>query len=331
MKKAAILIPHYKSWKLLAICIEAFKRFQFPLEHDIVVCDNSVGHPSIKVLAETELGDGVKIVNGDPQLPSHAHGLELALEATDADWIFSTESDCWPIQDSWGSHWVKASADYDFIGPYMHLAGGKFVHPAAMMCSRDVLNAAEKWIEKQREEWDFVPAAGISLGVSDKAYHVVAKKNFIKSKGPSDSMLNEIENWRKAGPYQNMISFEDDSFSNYDQRGNIQNWEPQEGREWHLRIGYEPGQFLSSFAARFFKVFHAPCEIQWMSGRVGQQAAYSDIFGAVRHLWAGTSATVVDGLEDEVKRFKREQVNHYFSLLPENIRMEVEKLEKEYA
>lgn len=330
MKKAAILIPSFKSFRWLAVCVHFFKKYQFPLEHDIVVCDNSPGHPSIKVLTETPLGEGVKIVQGDKELPSHSHGLELALEATDADWIFSTETDCFPSQDSWGNHWIKASADYDLIGPYMHLAGGRFIHPAGMGCSRHVIDAANEWIKKHKE-WIFVPSAGISLGVSNKAYHVVCRESWMKARISSPELEAQVAIWKRAGAYQNQISFDDDSFDNYDQRGQIENFEPREGKNFCLRVGYEPGQWLSSFASRFFKTFHAPCEIQWMPGRQGRQAAYSDIFGAMRHIWAGTSATVVDGLEDEVKRFKREQMNHYFSQLPSDIRSHIEQLERENA
>lgn len=330
MKKAAILIPHFKSWKFLAICVHAFKKFQFPLEHEIVVCDNSPSHNSIRVLTDTRLGDGVKIVKGDVELPSHAHGLELALEQTDADWIFTAETDSFPIQDSWGNHWIKASADYDFIGPYMHLAGGKFVHPAGMGCSRSVLDAAQKWINEHKQ-WVFVPSSAITLGVSNRAYHVVCRESWFKAKVQSLELERQIEIWKRSGPYQNMISFDDDSFDTYDQRGQIENFEPREGKNYHLRIGYEPGQWLSSFAARFFKVFHAPCQIQWMPGREGRQAAYSDIFGAFRHIWAGTSATVVEGLEDEVKRFKRRQMEECWLSVPEDIRAHIEKLEEQNA
>ena len=69
-----------------------------------------------------------------------------------------------------------------------------------------------------------------------------------------------------------------------------------------------------------------------MDGRENQQAQFSDIFdGAFRHLWGGSSATVVDGLDDEVKRFKREQIDFYWKNVPQKLRHEIELLEAKYA
>jgi hypothetical protein len=331
MKRLSILIPHYKSWKLLAICVHAFKRYEFPLPYEIIVCDNSPGHPSIKALTNTELGDGVKVVQGNPDLPSHAHGLELAYAASTGDAIFTTETDCFPTQDSWGNAFIKASSEYDYIAPYMELAGGIFGHPAGALVKRHVVESAQKWIDDHKD-WVFVPSSATRLGTSDKGYHVVCLESWLNGQYGSEEILKQVSIWKKSGPWQNMLSFDDDSFDSYWRRDGIKSWEPAEDRVWYNRIGYEPGQWLWYYVQHHnIPRLKAPFEITWMPGRENRQAASSVILGGMTHLWAGTSATVVDGLEDEVKRFKREQVEHYFSQLPEKLRHDIELLEKEDA
>lgn len=329
MKKLSILIPHYKSWKWLAICVHAFKRFQFPIEHEIIVADNSPGHPSIKAIADTPLGEGVKVVQGDPELPSHGHGYELALAEATGDWIFTAETDSFPVVDSWGNEYIKASAEFQYIGPYGHWAGGKFVHPCGAMVNRSVLNDAQAWINRH-QSWDFVPSAAILLGTSDKAYHVVAHMDWLMAKAIPEEFLRQINIWKRAGVWQNMISFDTDSFSNYSLRDRITRWDPTEGKFAYNRIGYEPGQWLSYYVQHHrVPVLHATNHLHWMPGREGRQAAHSDIFGVYRHIWAGTSATVVEGLEDEVKRFKREQMNQLWQQVPADIRSYIEELERQ--
>lgn len=329
MRKIAILIPHYKSWKWLPIAVNSFKQYPFSIEHEIIVCDGSPGHPSIRAITETSLGEGVKVVSGDPELPSHGQGLSLAWEQASpgCDWAFTTETDAVALRHGWGEPYIKASVGSDLIGPHMALAGGKFVHPAGAMYSRRLIDAMKDW-QKKHADWVFVPSAAITLGLSDRAYHVVCHKNYLDGKNLSADKLKEIEVWSRSGPWQNMIAFDNDSFDDYWLRSQITNWEPT-GAQAYLRIGYEPGQNLSGFAhANGFNCVHTPCHIEWMPGRENQQAAYSDIYnGAFRHIWAGTSATVVEGLADEVKTFKTKQMNDYWQTVPADIRREIEKME----
>lgn len=296
------------------------------------MCDGSPGHPSIKSITETSLGDGVKVVSGDPELPSHGQGLSLAWDqaSPDCDWAFTAETDSFPTRHGWGENYIKASVGVDIIGPRMMLAGGIFVHPAGAMYSRRLIDAMKDWQERHAD-WCFVPSAGISLGLSDKAYHVVARRDWLMGKNLPADKWKEIEIWSRSGPWQNMLSFDVDSFDDYFLRASIKNWEPT-GEPAYLRIGYEPGENLSMFADSMgFKSFHAPYHVEWMDGRRDQQAAYSDIFdGAFRHIWAGTSATVVDGLDEPVKAFKRNQMAELWNKLPVKLRHEIELMEAKH-
>ncbi len=331
MKKLTIAFAHAFTWRWTAIAVHALKKFQFPLEHEIIVVDNSPSDPSIKCLTETRLGEGVKIIQGDPDLPSHGQALSLAYEACDSDWFFTSESDALPVVDSWGNEYVKASADFDYIGPYMALAGGKFIHPCGAMGHRKVIEAAKAW-RALFPDWIFVTGAAAELHLSDKAYHVSCTQKFWDDANIPCSVSERQERdsavWKKAGPWQEMLSFTDDSFSNYWQRELPDLSGPT--KDAYLRIGYEPGQHLSAFALRNFKCLMAPFEMKWVPGFTDRQAAYSDVFGAFRHCWCGTSS-FSPAIDTIVREFKMKQMNELFLQLPEDLRHEILALEAKYA
>lgn len=328
MKKVAITFAHWETWRWTAIAVYFLKKYQFPIEQEIVVVNNSVGHPSIKCLTHTSLGEGVKIIEGDPTIPSHGQALSLAYEACDSDWIFTSESDALPIKDSWGHEYVKAACEFDYIGPWMALAGGHFIHPCGALGSRKVIEGAKAW-RKQYPEWVFASGSAIDLGVSDRPYHVSCTKEFLESKNPSKCLRDSVLLWAKAGPWQEMLSFDDDSFDNYWMRQNIKHLAPV-GKDHHLRIGYEPGQHLSGFAIKNFKCLFAPFDMKWIDGFHNRQASYSDVFGAFRHVWCGTSS-FSPAIDPAVRSHKMDQMNHYFSLLPDDLRQTILNLEAEHS
>lgn len=331
MKSVSVLCAHFKSWRWLPIAINSLKQYEFSgIPFQIVVADNSKGHPSIKAITETPLGEGVKIVDGDPDLPSQGQGNTLAYLASEGSHLFTIETDSMAMRHGWFEPYVKASADYDYVGPHMELAGGRFIHPCGALASRELIEAAREW-QRNHSDWVFVPGAAIKFGLSDKPYHVVCHEHWLLSRNIDRDTQREVDIWKKAGPWQCMISWDDDDWNTYMLRDDVKHFEPREAK-WHLRMGYEPGGWLSAFARKYFRSLNAPCRIEWMPNRIGQQAAYSDIFdGAYRHIWAGTSATVVEGLADDVKAFKRDQMNALWQGVPEDIRKHIEKLEAEHA
>lgn len=329
MRKLSILIPHYLSFKWIASCIHHFKTYPPSIDHEIIVCDNSQGHPSIKALTDTSLGDGITIVPGDFDLPSHGHGYELCYEKAQGDWIFTAENDSFPTRHGWFEEYVKAAGNgYDLIGPYMPMSAGKYIHPAGAAVNRKVLDAAKEWQDKHKE-WLFFPSAAIKMHLDPQAYHVVAHEALIRSRGFIED--KDIANWRKAGQWQEMRSFDEDSFSNYGARTGITNWEPVRGQFSYRKIGYEAGQWLSYFAqSHGFKVLKADLHIEWMKGREGQQAAWSTVFGGFTHVWAGSSS-IKEGLDQQVRDYKNAQALQWLGHLPEKLRHEIELLERSHS
>lgn len=321
MRKISILLPHFRAVKWLAIAVHALKRYEPDVPWELVVCNNSPGHPSIKILTETELGDGVKIVDGQADFPSHGKGLFFAYQAADplSDWIMTMESDSLPIRDNWSHEFIKASSRYDLIGPEMKMGGGTYIHPCGAIVRRSVLEEHAAW-RKRYSDWKFCPGAAPSLGLHESGYHVVAHKDWLDGKDlPADVAAN-IKLWEPdVGPWQSMIEWDDDSFSNYWTRDGVTHWEPRKGMNWHLRIGLEPGCHLSWWAqAHGVKCLKAPTHVEWMKGKENAQASYSDVFSGFRHVWAGTSA-FCNGIPADTKAHKMAQMESYFSELPAHI------------
>lgn len=332
MRKVSILIPHYLSWKWIAACIHQFKTYPPSIPHEIIVCDNSMGHPSIKSLTETSLGEGVTIVQGDIQLPSHGHGYEICSSVADGDWYFTAENDSFPTRHGWFEEYVKAAGEgFELIGPYMPMASGKYIHPAGACISRRAVEQAKTW-QQAHQSWWHCDSAAITLGTADWGFHVTAHNSWLANKEPiPEDLRKKMENWRKAEVWQEHRCFDEDTLQSYGGRTEIKNWEPQFGKLYYNKIGFEAGQWLSYYCqAHGIPVKRAELHIEWMPGREGRQAAYSTVYGGFTHVWAGSSSLLV-GLEQPVRDYKNAQAEHWFSQVPENIRKQILELEAKHS
>jgi hypothetical protein len=330
--KVSIILVHFKTWRWTAAAIHFFKTFPFACEHEVIVTDNSPGHPSIKCLTETDLGEGVKIVQGQADFPSHGKGYFHAYKEATGDWIFTAESDSFPLNPDWSLPYISAAEEFDFIAPIMPMAAGTYGHPAGALVNRKVLDQHQVWRESLKD-WIFIPDAAPALGISPQGYHVAIRKDALQATAtPQTKIWEDVALWAPdVGPWQEMRSFDDDDFATYGQRTGITNWEPQPDRRVHLRIGYEPGQHLWYFAkSHGVKCFEAPVHIEWMPGWEGRQAAYSDVFGGFRHVWCGTAA-MGGATAPQVRDFKQKQADQYFLQLPNETRRKIEELEKLHA
>lgn len=327
MRKLSIIFSHWKTWKWTPITVHFFKKYQWPFEWELIIANNSVDHPSIRSITETELGEGVKIVQGEPDFPSHGRGNEIALHHATGSHVFFTESDAFPIQDNWFEPYIKHVADYDLIGPEIPQGSGRYIHPAGSLYNRQVFGYHKAWRDGIKD-WLFCPDAAIELGLSNRPYHVVAHQDFLQSRNLSEGLLGRIKLWERTEAMQEMRCFDEDTFENYMTRTGIQHWTPVEGKHAYLKIGFEAGQHVAYFAqSQGLRCLKAPTHIEWMAGHSGRQAAYSDVFGGFRHCWCGTSS-YSDAIAPDVRAFKMAQQDLYFSQLPESLRRDITLMEQ---
>src|SRR5262245_2019615 len=108
ISKLSIIFSHWNTWRWTAVAVYFLKKYQFPIEHEILVANNSVDSPSIKCLTETPLGEGVKIIEGEKDFQSHGRGNELCMHHATGSHVLFSESDAFPIRDNWGNDYIKA-------------------------------------------------------------------------------------------------------------------------------------------------------------------------------------------------------------------------------
>jgi len=104
LKKIAIGLTHGHCPKWLQTCIHSLKRYYNEVGMDIYVACSWPGHPSIKALTETPLGENVTLIDCERRKHSHATGLEEILELIwdkDYDFFFTCETDCRAMKDGW--------------------------------------------------------------------------------------------------------------------------------------------------------------------------------------------------------------------------------------
>lgn len=329
MKKVSIIIPHFKTWRWTAICVHAFKKYGTLIDREIIVCNNSPGHPSIKCLTDTEIGEGVKIVDGMHDFPSHGMGYDIAYKHSDGDWIFTSETDSFPTRHGWFESYIVASVDCDLVGPEVPQSSGKYIHPAGAMVRRSVVESAIEW-QKANTKWVFVPGGAVELGLASWPYHVVTTEERIRNFLHLPSVQSS-ELWRRCGPWQEMRSFDTDTLDTYTKRTGESFRLLPSTADHYIKIGYEAGQWLSYFASQKFRVMKAPGSIQWMPGLEMKQAAQSTVFDGFQHVWCGTVSTLPNDISPQVKQYKLSVMNKMFAALPDGVRAKIEKMEAEHV
>lgn len=327
--KITILIPHFCTWNWTAVCVNAFRRFPISADQQITVINNSPEHPSIKVLTETELGKGVRILAGYPELYSHGMGYDVGATDAQTEWLFTAETDSFPTRKDWFAPYEAASNEYKLIGPEIPQGAGRYIHPAGALTHRSILDKAAEWREKNKE-WVFAPGAAIEAGLSDKAYHVVAKEEWLLTRPLSEAVRKQIEIWKSAKAWQEMRAFEEDDFATYMHRTMVRNFAPTTQNSF-CKIGYEAGQWLAYFAeAHGFPVLRAPVKLEWMNGFEGQQAARSVVYDGFTHIWCGTVSSLDNDINPYVRAYKLEQADEHYNALPKKLREQIDVLRKHH-
>ncbi len=95
------VIPHAYGTRWSQICVASLKAYKNTSEFDILMIDNSPGHPSIKGISETRLGDGVRIVQPKSNDTGHQLALDQAIDIVERPWFIAFESDVRVMRAGW--------------------------------------------------------------------------------------------------------------------------------------------------------------------------------------------------------------------------------------
>lgn len=115
MVKATIIIPHAFVTRWLQICVASLKNHTNKADIDILIVDCSPGHNSIKGITETELGEGVKVIDPPaPNIAGHQVALDHAIDFVDTPWYVAWETDVRVMRDGW-LDWMLSYIKDDYV------------------------------------------------------------------------------------------------------------------------------------------------------------------------------------------------------------------------
>jgi hypothetical protein len=110
MSRVAIALSHGHAAKWLQVIVNSLKTMDNDTDADIYVAATWPGHPSIKAITETSLGDNVTLMDCVRRKTSHATGLDEILELIwdkDYEFMFACETDCLACKPGWLDWYVQ--------------------------------------------------------------------------------------------------------------------------------------------------------------------------------------------------------------------------------
>ncbi len=114
-KSGTVVIPAAFAARWLQICVAALKQHKNATDFDILIVDNSPGHPSIKTITETRLGEGVKVVDPPaPNIAGHQVALDMAIDMVETPWFITWETDVQVLRDGW-LDWLLSFAKDEYV------------------------------------------------------------------------------------------------------------------------------------------------------------------------------------------------------------------------
>ncbi|MCK9544198.1 MAG: glycosyltransferase [Novosphingobium sp.] len=101
-KFATVVIPFAYTPRWGQIVISSLKKFKNEKDFDILLMNNSPEHPAIKAIAETQIGEGVKIhIPERASMRWHSGALDTAINMIDTPYMFALETDVTVMRDGW--------------------------------------------------------------------------------------------------------------------------------------------------------------------------------------------------------------------------------------
>jgi hypothetical protein len=109
------VVPHAFTSRWTAITVAALKKHKNVADFDILMVDCSPGHPSIRTITETSLGEGVKVIDPPaPNIAGHQVALDQAIDLVETPWYVAFETDVRVLRDGW-LDWLLSFVKDDYV------------------------------------------------------------------------------------------------------------------------------------------------------------------------------------------------------------------------
>lgn len=274
-----ILIPHYKTGKMTAYCLnQIFKHTHRAIK--VVVIDNSQGE-GLEYL-QPYINKITLVTYPNTLMQSHGLAFDYAIAQghVKTKYFITLESDSFPTDDNWLSYYDKLAMEgYDMAGSLLQLSGGEYIHPAGSMYRLENWKEAKADIEQHYKGFNFYSGYTQKDGhkyhfittdtipnIDLKSYLPIAQSVFHNGMGANEEHITTYGN-RKSGQ-DNLLALKNNT----------------------NRIGYEPGQWFAYWhKLKGKKIKHIPTQVEWMLNRVSQQQEFTLTENGVKHIWGVTA------------------------------------------
>lgn len=332
--KIAILIPHWRSGKTTAFAVSQYLKYSEGHDVEVIVINNSYGDNSINYLWPIK-GNWRVVDNMSDKTSSHGTAFDLAIPMLDSEWIFTAESDSFPVGPFLDSYVDIINNGYDAAGSVLSLSGGTFMHPTGSIYKRKIWEDAKRYCDNI--QYTYFPGIAMKDGV---AAHLMVHESILneflaepedyvelsssyKPYSP-DLAIKRADNYRPVvGPFHNGCGKNNETKWSYGLRtieSDAENILLDNRLKMVTRFGMEPGQWLSYYMrAAGYKTYHIPIETKWMPGREREQQEYTLSASGIKHIWAGSSfLSMKDTAMHDVYEFKKNQIDELYNSLPDN-------------
>lgn len=159
-KFCTCVIPFAYTPVWIQTCIASFKAVKNSLDAEIMVIDNSETDRrglDIRALAETSLGEGVKVIPQGKRFEdgryytSHASALDYAIGFIETPYMFVTESDVTADRDGWLDWFASRLRDEAVAMVGWFWPGRKYINPSHTLLNMRILRMIEAEVRNNRE------------------------------------------------------------------------------------------------------------------------------------------------------------------------------------
>ena len=163
MERIAIAMVHGHAGKWLQTAVHSLKKYPNLVANQIFIATTWPGHPSIKAVMETDLGEDITVIECKRRLYSHATGLDEILEhllwlrdqGVTYDYMFAMETDCVACEIGWLDwfhSFLKENENKGMAGFFWHEGNNHYnINPSGTLYRVSMLEKYHKEVRNNKE------------------------------------------------------------------------------------------------------------------------------------------------------------------------------------